>query len=71
MFKLKELINKTYETGRLPKGLTVCLFRQLEDIYDELMSNKQSEFASSEIKNVLEWCKINVKEKSIGYVACL
>ena len=38
MKKLKELIDKTYDTGRMPaKNMSLNDFRYLEYIHDELM----------------------------------
>lgn len=72
MKKLKELIDKTYDTGRMPvKNMSLSDFRYLEYIHDELMKGNRVYycFATEIINPILEKCGIKFKPHQLGYIA--
>lgn len=69
MEKLRQIINRTYDTGRLPKGFQPASFRMLEIVYDDLLHHRPTEFIQSEILDLLQQCKINVQPYRIGWIA--
>ena len=68
MKKLKALIEKSYEVGKLPYGIPLYSFRVLESVYDALSQNQTKEFINSDVKMVLDKCGIKTKERGIGWV---
>lgn len=69
MKKLKNYIDNAYGFGKLPKDLTLAEYRVLEDVYIDLLLGKESEFISEKVKQILNRCGINTREKGIGWVA--
>ena len=70
MEKLKKILDDAYDFGKLPKGLSPSSFFGLMIIYDSLRNGRSAEFIQKDIYDVLVKCKIKVKEKGIGWVAC-
>lgn len=68
MKKLYNLIEKVYETGKLPKCCTITDFNILVSVYNELVKQGQSEFISFSVKNILENCGIMTAPKGIGWI---
>ena len=71
MAKLKEILEKIFETGNLPKNITPYEADRLVDIYNDLLSGRKSEFIESNIKDVLDSCGIKTEAKGVGWVAYL
>lgn len=72
MKKLKEMIDKTYDTGKMPaKNMSLTDFRYLEYIYGELAKGKRVYycFAVKVINPILEKCGIKFKPHQLGYIA--
>ena len=72
MKKLKELIDKTYDTGKMPaKNMSLNDFRYLEYIHDELMKGNRVYycFATEIINPILKKCGIAFKQHNMGYIA--
>ena len=68
MNKLKDILDKAYDTGKLPRGWTLALFRTFETVYYELLKYGTSETISPEIKNTLLKCGMTCRENGIGWV---
>lgn len=68
MKKLKALIDKAYESGKLPYGIPLYSFRVLERIYDALSTRQAKEFINGDVKMVLDKCGIKTRERGIGWV---
>ena len=68
MKKLRNIIIEVYDSGKLPKGMTLYDFRVIEVIYEDLLHKRQSEFINEEIKPLLERSGLKVKEKGVGWV---
>lgn len=68
MKKLRNIIIEVYDSGKLPKGMTLHGFRVIEIIYEDLLHKRQSEFINEEIKPLLERSGLKVKEKGVGWV---
>ena len=68
MKKLRNIIIEAYDSGKLPKGMTLYDFRVIEVIYEDLLHKRQSEFINEEIKPLLEHSGLKVKEKGVGWV---
>ena len=68
MKKLRNIIIEAYDSGKLPKGMTLYDFRVIEIIYEDLLYKRQSEFINEEIKPLLECSGLKVKEKGVGWV---
>ena len=68
MKKLYNLIEKVYETGKLPKGCTIADFNIIVSIYNEIIKDKHSEFISFSVKKILDNCGIMTAPKGIGWV---
>jgi len=72
MKKLKEIIERVYDTGKMPsKRYSLDGFRQLEHIYDELSTNKKCYFCfyTDMVIPTLKQCGISVREYHLGYLA--
>lgn len=69
MKKLKALIEKAYQVGKLPYGIPLTSFRILESVYDALSQKQTQEFISRDVKMVLDKCGIKTRERGIGWVA--
>lgn len=69
MKKLKALIEKAYQVGKLPYGIPLTSFRILESVYDALSQKQTQEFISRDVKMVLNKCGIKTREHGIGWVA--
>ena len=69
MKKLHDLIEKAYETGKLPKCCTIADFDILVSVYNELVKHGRPEFIQLSVKNILENCGVIVAPKGIGWVA--
>lgn len=69
MKELFEVIEKVYETGKLPRGYTQIDFRVLENVYMDLVQYCYADFISEKCYKTLIKCKITVKEKGIGWEA--
>lgn len=69
MKKLKALIEKAYQVGKLPYGIPLTSFRILESVYDALSQKQTQEFISRDVKMVLDKCGIKTREHGIGWVA--
>lgn len=69
MKKLKALIERAYQVGKLPYGIPLASFRILENVYDTLSQKQTKEFISSDVKMVLDKCGIKTRERGIGWVA--
>jgi hypothetical protein len=72
MKKLKELIDKTYDTGKMPvKNMSLNDFRYLEYIHNELMKGNRVYycFATEIINPILQKCGITFKQHNMGYIA--
>lgn len=69
MKKLHDLIEKVYETGKLPKCCTITDFYILVYVYNELTAHKRPEFISFSVKSILENCGIITSPKGIGWIA--
>lgn len=69
MKKLKEIIDKAYNFGKLPKGCHLADFRVLEIVYDDLKNNKESAFFQGTVKSILDKCGIKTTEYGIGWIA--
>ena len=70
MKKLKQIIDKAYNEGELPRGLSLTDFRLLESIYISLTEKCSFEFIQAAILPILDRCKIKYKERGIGWVIC-
>lgn len=68
MEKLKQIIDKTYNEGKLPFGLTPMEFCVLEYIYTSLTEKHPFEFTQSAILPILNHCKIKYKVRGIGWI---
>lgn len=68
MKKLRNIIIEVYDSGKLPKGMTLYDFRVIEIIYEDLLHKRQSEFINEEIKPLLERLGFKTKEKGVGWV---
>ena len=69
MKKLKQIIDKTYNEGKLPHGLTLVEFRTLEYLYDSLTEKHPFEFIQGAILPILDRGKIKYKTRGIGWIA--
>ena len=72
MKKLKEMIDRTYDTGRMPaKNMSLNDFRYLEYIYETLATGKRVYycFAVEVINPILQKCGIAFKPHNLGYIA--
>ena len=69
MKKLRDLIEKVYKTGKLPKCCTITDFHILVSVYNELVMCGHPEFISLSVKNILEKCGVMTAPKGIGWVA--
>ena len=69
MRELKQIIDKTYNEGKLPYGLTPMEFCVLEYLYTSLTEKHQFEFTQSAILPILNRCKIKYKTRGIGWIA--
>jgi hypothetical protein len=70
MKKLKQIIDKAYNEGKIPRGLSLTDFRLLESIYISLTEKRSYEFIQAAILPILDRCKIKYKERGIGWVIC-
>ena len=68
MKKLRNIIIEVYDSGKLPKGMTLYDFREIERVYEDLLLKRQSEFINEEIKPLLERLGFKTKEKGVGWV---
>lgn len=68
MKKLRNIIIEVYDSGKLPKGMTLYDFRAIEIIYEDLLLKRQSEFINKKIKSLLESLGLKTKEKGVGWV---
>ena len=68
MKKLKQIIDKAYNEGKIPRGLSLTDFRLLESIYISLTEKHPFEFTQSAILPILNHCKIKYKVRSIGWI---
>ena len=71
MKKLKEIIERSYDYGVLPKGITPYMMCILCDIYNELADGKSASFIEKEINNLLNQCGIPTRPCGIGWEAGL
>ena len=69
MKKLKALIERAYEVGKLPYRIPLGSFRILENVYNALSQKQTKEFINSDVKMVLDKCGIKTRERGIGWVA--
>ena len=69
MRALEKMIDKVYETGKLPKGISLSDFRVLEDVYTALKESREAEFINQTICDVLTKCRIKTKTHGIGWIA--
>ena len=68
MKKLYNLIEKVYETGKLPKCCTIADFDIIVSIYNELVKGEHPEFISFSVKKILDNCDIMTAPKGIGWI---
>lgn len=68
MKKLKNIIIEVYDSGKLPKGMTLYDFREIERVYEDLLFKRQSEFINEKIKPLLERLGFKTKERGVGWV---
>lgn len=68
MKKLRNIIIEVYDSGKLPKGMTLYDFREIERVYEDLLLKRQSEFINEKIKPLLERLGFKTKEKGVGWV---
>lgn len=73
MNKLKIIIYRWIEYGKIYKGLTPYEMNQLPYIWYDLINKKQAVFLSSGIANVLKKLKFNVEldEQKVNYIVKL
>lgn len=69
MKKLKALIERAYEIGKLPHRIPLASFQILENVYNALSQKQTKEFINSDVKMVLDKCGIKTRERGIGWVA--
>lgn len=69
MKDLFKIIEKVYETGKLPKGYTQVDFRVLENVYMDLVQYCCANFISEKCYKTLVKCGIAVKENGTGWEA--
>lgn len=69
MRKLKNIIEKAYDFGKLQKGITPYMMARLVDIYNALARKEEAEFIESEINALLAGCGIKTRQRGIGWVA--
>lgn len=70
MNKLKNIIIKATDFGKMPKGFSPYMVQELVRIYHNLLTNQESEFLAKEIMELLQKCNIKIRESGIGWVAC-
>ena len=68
MEKLKQIIDKAYNEGKIPRGLSLLDFRLLESIYISLTEKRSYEFIQAAILPILDRYKIKYKERGIGWM---
>ena len=68
MKKLKQIIDRAYNEGKIPRGLSLLDFRILESIYINLKEKRSYEFIQAAILPILDRCKIKYKERGIGWI---
>lgn len=71
MKELFKIIEKVYETGKLPRGYTLSDFRVLECAYMDLVQYCYTNFITEKCYETLVKCGITVKEKGIGWEATI
>lgn len=69
MKKLFEIIEKVYETGKLPREYTLADFRVLENVYMDLVQYCRASFISEKCYKTLAKCGIMAEENGIGWEA--
>ena len=67
MDKLRMIIVKAVDFGKLPKGFSLYMMQELIRIHKDLISNRESVFLVKEIKDLLEDCNIETREYGVGY----
>ena len=68
MKKLYNLIEKVYQTGKLPKYCSLADFNIIVSIYNEIIKGKNPEFISFSVKKILDNCGIITAQKEIGWI---
>lgn len=66
--KLKATLDKIYDFGKLPRGITLCDCYILADIYNALVRRERLEFIQQSIHDLLVKCGLNVEQRGIGWV---
>ena len=83
MKKLRAIIEKAYDFGKLPKGITPYMMGRLVDIYNalarkeevefiesginDLLAGRETGFIQKEINDLLGKCGIKTREFGIGW----
>ena len=68
MKKLKQIIDRGYNEGKIPRGLSLTDFRLLESIYISLTEKRSYDFIQATILPILDRCKIKYKVRGIGWI---
>ena len=65
--KLRELIEKVMDTGKMPKGMTLCEFRELVSAYNALASGENFTTIQQNVRDTLEKCGLRTAVDGIGW----
>lgn len=71
MNNLKKIIERSYDYGILPKGITPYMMCVLCDIYTALADGKTASFIEQDINTLLNQCGIPTRSCGIGWEADL
>ena len=66
--KIKEQIEKTYDTGKLPINMSLSDFRTTEYIFYLLCDNKQFSTCQKNVKTFYEQNNVPVLDKGYTYI---
>lgn len=69
MKKLRQILDNIQDTGKLPRGITLCDCYILADIYNALVRREKPEFIQQSIHDLLVKCGLNVEQRGIGWTA--
>lgn len=67
MRKLAEFLNNIFNTGKIPKGLTLTDVRLLSAVYNDLCEFESTTIINKAILPILKDCGIKTKKEGIGW----
>lgn len=69
MEKLRDILEKIFDDGKLPKNITPYMAGRLYDIYNSLISGREESFIEAEINDILSKCGIKTRIQGVGWIA--